>query len=192
MNRRRRGFTLVEVMIVVVIIGILSTIGGGALLQLVRSSRVNGSASALSAALYSARVRAVGSNCTHFVQVNGPAYAGVGAQAGQLVVSTVRKGVCSSTNMFFEAGDRLVDSDVLNMDAVRNTLTSGVTGGTVTTEAFTIGYDSQGLRGQAMDTGTGFGVVVLAGDALVGVADTRYHISRTVTAGTRGTPRLGP
>lgn len=172
----RRGMTLLEMMTVVAIIGILSSIGGGALFDMVVASRVVSSTKSLMAMLGTARLRATMSNCPHYVQVNGPTYVGTGATGfvrAPATLSLMRKGSCASAKMAFEPGDQLVDSDSLGPAELPNAVQLLVPATMLSTEVLrgegvTIGYDRLGGRSVWFDAGgageTGFSEVTGLGD----------------------------
>jgi prepilin-type N-terminal cleavage/methylation domain-containing protein len=163
-RRRPAGTTLMEMMTVVAIIGILSAMGGSALLDVLVASRVTSTSKSLSGALGGARVRAASSNCPHYVQVNGPAYAGTGAagfvtQPG--VIAVMRKANCASTTLRFEPGDRAVDRVALGPEelpgAVELLLPAAVLSSqTLTNQSVVFAYDRLGARFVSVDaTGAG-------------------------------------
>ena len=162
--RARRGSTLAEVMTVVAIIGILSAMGGSALQGMLAFNRVAASGKGLNSALGGVRTRAAASNCAHFVQVNGPTFAGVGSTSFPVragTISMMRKGNCASTVTSFEPGDRLVDSVQLGPDEIPTSVQLALPkallpGGTLGSESFVIGYDRLGSRRVWFDaSGTG-------------------------------------
>jgi prepilin-type N-terminal cleavage/methylation domain-containing protein len=169
--------TLLEMMTVVAIIGILSSIGGGALFDMVVAGRVVSSSKGLMAMLGTARLRAATSNCPHYVQVNGPTYAGAGSTGfvtGPATLSLMRKGSCTSAKAAFEPGDKLVDSDNLGPAELPNAVqlalpTAMLSSGVLAGQGFTIGYDRLGGRSVWFDSAgageIGFSEVTGLGDA---------------------------
>lgn len=180
-GRSRRGFTLVEVMVVVAIIGALSALAVVAIVNFTHVARVNTASSGLLRALTDARLRSMTQHCPHFVQINGFSYAPGGPVAGAPILrgtaSLVRKNNCASINLFFEAGDKVLqtvnlgDPEALNQGVKLFTTpplagTVAVGGvppsGEVLTSAVAIGYTAAGARALAEDTGTGTFIADLA------------------------------
>lgn len=159
----RRGFTLLEIMVVVAIVGILGAIAAGFTVQMLRSAEVNRAAKTVNSAVGQARQRAITTGCAHFVQVNGPQYAGAGPQdfpGRRGFVAIVRKAQCDSTNYFFEAGDRVVESErwlpdgVFTVQQVDVRPPAGLMGGAhLASDALAFGFDRLGRRSVFVDTG---------------------------------------
>lgn len=96
-------------MVVVAIIGVMSSLAIGSFLQLIRRGRVNGAASGVARMMASARVRAIGMACRTSVQINGPDYVPAtpvtGAPTAPGMISVFRKDTCdalAAPNGFFE------------------------------------------------------------------------------------------
>ncbi|MDP3506013.1 MAG: prepilin-type N-terminal cleavage/methylation domain-containing protein [Myxococcales bacterium] len=70
----RRGFSLVELMIVVAIVGILAALSAFTLSSVNELGRLNGNAQVLSNIMRTARTRAITERCTYVVQLNGPRF----------------------------------------------------------------------------------------------------------------------
>ncbi len=69
--RRRRGFTLVELMITIAVIGILGLVVTPGILKTIPAYRVNRAAKALATEMNLARMRAIAKNHTHHVVFAG-------------------------------------------------------------------------------------------------------------------------
>lgn len=69
---KRRGFTLVEMMIVVAIIAVLATLAGIGGSRMVALGRINGDTDVMASFMRSARLKAIASGCPHVVRYNGP------------------------------------------------------------------------------------------------------------------------
>jgi type IV fimbrial biogenesis protein FimT len=63
-DRRRRGFTLLEVLIVVVIIGVLAAMAAPSFREFLQQQRVRGATEALTATLQNAKAEAIKTNAT--------------------------------------------------------------------------------------------------------------------------------
>ncbi|MBE2253922.1 MAG: prepilin-type N-terminal cleavage/methylation domain-containing protein [Myxococcus sp.] len=115
---RRRGFTLIELMVVVAIIAILATLSAATLSSVNELGKLNGSAQTVANILRTARTRAITERCTYVVQINGANYnplgpADVPRKPGTIIVW--RKNDCQSVTGAYEPGlavplrDRLVN-----------------------------------------------------------------------------------
>jgi prepilin-type N-terminal cleavage/methylation domain-containing protein len=187
-RREPQGYTLVEMMIVVAIVGILSAIGASALSKVVTGARVRGAARSVSQMVADARALSVTQHCPHFVQINGTSYAPSSPPAGMVktkaTISLVRKGNCASTNSFFEVSathpllsDKVLQSQTLGEPLMPNnglqivmTAPAGVvTSNLLTAASITIAYGTDGARTFAVDSGSGF-----ANDATNNAANTNF------------------
>jgi prepilin-type N-terminal cleavage/methylation domain-containing protein len=165
----RRGFSLIELMTIVAVIGMIASLAVTGIVSAVRVGRVNGSAGVLTRMLVDARVRSMVQHCPHFVQINGIDYAPTSPEAGAPIgpgtISLVRKMDCASVDSFFRAGadpsvaDRVLLSGPLGDQAVlRNGVRLYV--GTpaeveLTSGAIAIGYAINGGRTYAVGSAAG-------------------------------------
>ena len=117
-QQHRGGMTLLEIMVVVAIVGLMSSLAVAGIGSATRMGKVNGSASLIAQVMNTARARAVSERCTYVVQINGPGYAPSAAPADVLrraaTVLLYRKNDCNSVIGAYEPGlalpvrDRLV------------------------------------------------------------------------------------
>ena len=203
-RRSARGFTLLEMMMVVAIGAILAAMGGSAFLGLLRTNRANSTTRSVLTMLRSARTRAMTAVCPHFVQINGRAYAGpVGSPNRPATIYLVRKGFCASSNMFFEAGDRVMDSTALGPDGLPASVdlfvpATVVGSGVLVSESIVVGYGVEGAlpvtAGQLnipVDTGSGFSVVATAGPlTLTAQSPSDANAHSSVVVPSVGTPSI--
>ena len=71
-----RGFTLIEIMVVVAITAVLTTLSVVGYQSVMMNARTNGEADVISMFLKNARLRAVSTGCPHVVRYNGQSYSG--------------------------------------------------------------------------------------------------------------------
>lgn len=203
-RRTRRGFTLLEMMMVVVIIGILAALGVGGMFQMARTARVTGNSGMLTRMLVDARVRTMSQHCAHFVQINGRVYSPgtpvARAPNFPATMSLVRKFDCTRTNYFFEPGtdatnaDRIVYSTELGDKGAFNSglhlyftaPTGVVTADELTDYAVAIGYLPNGTRSFAVDNGAGFAINGAGASYLLRFATELTDPGATVTIPTTG------
>jgi prepilin-type N-terminal cleavage/methylation domain-containing protein len=115
----RRGFTLVEMMMVVGIIGAMAALASVGLSAMSRFGRVNGTTEAVTRLMATLRARAMTEHCRYMLQLNGPDYDASAAPPDvprmPATALVYRKGVCNAPGVAFEPGlppgqqDRLVD-----------------------------------------------------------------------------------
>jgi prepilin-type N-terminal cleavage/methylation domain-containing protein len=196
----RRGFTLLEMMIVVAIVGVMASLSGYGLTQAVRTGRANAAADLFSSVIREARVRAVSEQCTQFVQLNGPTYS-VGGNTGPYMPATayiVRKGLCTSTTMTYEQpgapyDDVLVDTTHFIDQQVDIAVTAGVVpGDALTNTSLIIGYNNLGQRFLASGTAGAFTAQVGLGVNPLNLTITPHDptISRIVQVPPANSPTL--
>jgi prepilin-type N-terminal cleavage/methylation domain-containing protein len=124
MKRSRRGVTLVEIMVVVAIGGVMSSLAAVGMTNVVRHGRVNSAATSLARLATTARQRAMAERCRFVLQINGTTYNPASATADvprrASVAFLYRKNNCASTTGAYEPGiavaqrDRLLDEYALN------------------------------------------------------------------------------
>lgn len=161
--RRRNGFTLIETMVVIAIIGIMAALAGVEVIATLRSTRVTAMAKSLQGVLLSARTRAIVTRCPHFVQINGPQYGGtgpVGFETKKNVASIYRKGGCNTAVPGFAAGDVRVDTTPLAVDGLTGELQLGVdtniiADGLIDSESLVVNFQASGDRQLAVDSSGG-------------------------------------
>lgn len=104
---RRGGFSLIELMMVVTIVGLLAAMSAFALTSVNELGRINGGAQVVANVLRTARTRAITERCTYVVQMNGPNYNPLAAPDVPRSPSTIilwRKNNCQSTVGAYEGG----------------------------------------------------------------------------------------
>lgn len=186
MTSRRRGMTLIEVMIVVAIISIVSALAAVGVDAATRMGRINGATSSLASALTTVRTRALTEHCTYFVQINGPNYtapsAPIDVPRKPNTALVYRKEDWNSTVGAHEAGmapvrDRLIEEIPLADLQVDLTFPPEiVSGGVLAAGSVSIGW-----------TGTGQRTVYADDDADGTSTEQRYPLAINITLNPRGT-----
>jgi prepilin-type N-terminal cleavage/methylation domain-containing protein len=114
----RRGFTLLEMLTVVAIVGVLSAMATTGIMEIEKTGRVNGTATAVARMLANARSRTIAERCRYVVQITGPTWNPPAPPAGAQIVPnsvlTFRKRDCESTVGRFETGDRTISELMLD------------------------------------------------------------------------------
>lgn len=176
----RRGFTLIELMVVVAIVGILAAMGAYSLSSVNEIGQVNGTSQSIANVLRSARARAITERCTYYVQFTGPRYAPLVAPVDvsrtRNSIIVWRKNNCQSNIGAYVGGlaanlrDRRVNDYSMTEFGTEVVFTAGIlTGNRLTTQSASIGWLGDGTRvvwsdddadGTSVDTGIGAGGVV--------------------------------
>lgn len=112
---RRKGFTLLEMMVVVSIIGIMTGLAAYNISNIITRGRINGTTQQLAQTLASARTRAIAMACPISVQINGPLYnpTTVPPNFVKSGIVVFRKDVCdpsATPNGFFQTGDHVLQT----------------------------------------------------------------------------------
>lgn len=198
MKRPARGVTILEVLVVVAIVGILSAVAAGGLRSLVANTRIAQTGRTLASSLRAARTRAVATSCPHFVQVNGPTYAGLGPAgypARRNMVNIIRKADCTQNQAVWVPGDLVIDSFPLHdgpLDSVRF-VTAIV--GNLGNNAFGIGYDRLATRTVWVDAAGGgqaaFADITAAAPAIITIQIQSTVAADSGAAGTVSIPAMG-
>ncbi|MBM4778474.1 MAG: prepilin-type N-terminal cleavage/methylation domain-containing protein [Archangiaceae bacterium] len=175
---RRRGFTLIEVILALAITGVLAAMAAYSLTAVNTLGRVNGGAQSLANILRNARAHAIMERCTYVVQINGPLYNPLTAppdvprQPNTVIVW--RKNDCRSTVAAYVPGllgplepqrDRRVNDFSLNEFQAELVVTNGVItepANRLMARSISIGWLGDGTRtvwadddsdGTSLDTG---------------------------------------
>ncbi|MBL8922710.1 MAG: prepilin-type N-terminal cleavage/methylation domain-containing protein [Myxococcaceae bacterium] len=157
MTLRRRGLTMIELLVVVALVGIIASMSVYTLSAVNDRAKVNGAAETVATVLRNARVQAITERCTYVVQINGPTYnpttapADVPRTPGSVLVW--RKNNCNSTVGAYEANiplpqrDRRVADYNLTEFNVELALPAGlVTGNVLLNDSVSIAYQPNGQR----------------------------------------------
>lgn len=156
MSRRRAGFTLIELAIVIAISGLLASLAYAGFESMSTIGRVNGEAEVISQFLKLARLRSVSTGCAHVVRLTGLTWdsantTAVGlADRGQLFL--IREGNCNiavPNDMLVTAGDFVVQRYTLERRvALRNTVL-----GNLTAQCLLFGFNPNGSYVSGVQTG---------------------------------------
>lgn len=172
---RRRGFTLIEMMLALAITGVLAAMAAYSLTAVNTLGRVNGGAQSVANILRNARAHAIMERCTYVVQFNGPLYNPVTAPVDvPRLPNTIivwRKNDCRSTvpayvpNLAATLRDRRVNDYSLNEFQAELVVTNGVItepANRLMARSISIGWLGDGTRtvwadddsdGTSLDTG---------------------------------------
>ncbi len=110
----RRGFTLLEIMVVVAIMGVLSALAVTGYQGVMRNARTNGEADTLAQFFKNARLRSIATGCAHVVRYTGQSYSLPAGQPRMLVM--YRKAGCTvstAASLYFSIvapADRMVNT----------------------------------------------------------------------------------
>jgi prepilin-type N-terminal cleavage/methylation domain-containing protein len=154
-----RGFSLIEMMVVVAIISVISSLGVASVVNITRTGRVNGTSTVLARMMANARTRAVVERCPYLVQIGGQRWSPTGAVNGQHIlkrgVVVYRKLDCLSTNGVFEAGDQYIQEFSMDDSTGRVTLAVAPAGvvpnNWLDLTGLTIAYSPTGVRSIFVD-----------------------------------------
>jgi len=152
---RRRGFTLIEMMIVVAIAGVLAAMSAVTYSAVQVQGRLNGTADVLVNVLRTARFRAITERCTYVVQMTGYTFSSTSADVRRPAsLILFRKNNCNSTVGAFtqsESNVALRDRQV-NDFAIEEFLTElrvpagVVTGDALLNNSVSISWSGDGTR----------------------------------------------
>lgn len=155
----QRGFTLIELMVVISIIGVLSALAVTGYQGVMRNARTNGEADTLSQFLKNARLRSIASGCAHVVRYTGQTFSlPLVAQPRTLVM--YRKAGCTvatAASLYFTAPaapapvDRIVSTYQLP-DKALSVVHLG-TGYDLADDSLMVGFGADGNYVAAIDTG---------------------------------------
>lgn len=133
---RRRGFTLIELMLALAITGVLAAMAAYSLTAVNTLGRVNGGSQTVANILRNARAHAIMERCTYVVQFNGPLYNPVAAPVDvPRLANTVivwRKNDCRSAvasyvpNLPLLQRDHRVNDYILNDFQAELVFTNGI------------------------------------------------------------------
>ena len=112
-QRRGRGFTLLEIMVAVSIVGILVALGVSSLGGLVSVERVNSSSTTLARLGGNARIVALNQACPTVLQINGVNYTNTLPNSSPAQAYIYRKADCAATTFGALAEDRQIQNGSL-------------------------------------------------------------------------------
>ena len=182
----------------VAIVGVMSTMAGGAMQALVALGRVNGAAGSMTRMLANARMRAAAMRCRVSVQLNGPNYRPTGVALGAPItpssITVFRKGSCDAANGFFEPGDRVLALFPLTEPGVSMLLPPSITTAPQMDNNAVLLSWGEGLTGTFdrdvwLDSGAGTFSQV-PGAPLVTISFASHDARRATCAPPTGTPYL--
>lgn len=199
---RRRGFSLIEMLVVVAIAAILAALSAYSLLAVNELGRINGAGQTVANILRTARARAITERCTYVVQFNGPNYNPLAAPADVLrtpgTIIVWRKNDCRSNVGGYVPGlaanlrDRRVNDYA--MQEFRTTVffpvgiipeNPGPLGNRLATSSVSIGWQGDGTRmiwadvdSDGASTDTGFaGALPITFRSLDGAPDPNRRVT---------------